>query len=136
MTTQNKKTDTYNQGTGRRKTAVARVRLFEKGTGILVNEKDYHDYFMRASLVRIASEALGIVQLEGKVKITVHVSGGGIHAQAEAIRHGITRALVEYNPEFRKLLRDAGFITRDPRMKERRKFGLKKARRAPQWSKR
>jgi small subunit ribosomal protein S9 len=126
----------YTEATGRRKTAVSRVRIFDEGSGIIVNNKDYHDYFPHDRLCRIVQSVLREADRENKGKITVLVTGGGAHAQAEATRHGIARALVEQNPELRKKLRVAGFLTRDPRMKERRKFGLKKARRAPQWSKR
>ncbi|TSC80184.1 MAG: small subunit ribosomal protein S9 [Parcubacteria group bacterium Gr01-1014_29] len=140
------KPEAYKQGTGRRKTAIARVRIFsakggsasggEKGAGITVNDKEYHDYFATEPLAQIVLKALSVLQLDGKIKVTAHVSGGGIHAQAQAVRHGIARALVAHNPDYRKKLRDNNLLTRDPRMKERRKFGLKKARRAPQWSKR
>ena len=136
MVTQKKtktSSDTYSQGVGRRKTAIARVRIFEKGTGIMINNKEYHEYFKHDALVHIINE---ILNKGASKKIHVHVSGGGIQAQAEAVRHGIARALVATNPEIRKELRSKNFLTRDPRMKERRKFGLKKARKAPQWSKR
>ncbi len=128
--------ESYTEGVGRRKTAVARARVFEKGSGITINDKDYLEYFKRESLARKVKEALEIMQKGYDKKILVHVAGGGIQAQAEAVRHGIARALVSANPEIRKQLRSQNLLTRDPRMKERRKFGLKKARRAPQWSKR
>ncbi|OGZ43737.1 MAG: 30S ribosomal protein S9 [Candidatus Ryanbacteria bacterium RIFCSPHIGHO2_01_FULL_45_22] len=128
--------ESYSEGIGRRKTAIARVRIFEKGTGITINNKDYRAYFGRESLARIVKEALETAHKDQDKKVSVHVSGGGIQAQAEAVRHGIARALVMANPEIRKELRSKNLLTRDPRMKERRKFGLKKARRAPQWSKR
>lgn len=133
--------ESYSEGIGRRKTAIARVRIFsskggEKGTGITINNKDYRAYFERESLARIVKEALEIAYKDQDKKVSVHVSGGGIQAQAEAVRHGIARALVIINPEIRKELRSKNLLTRDPREKERRKFGLKKARRAPQWSKR
>lgn len=131
-----KTTARYVEGVGRRKTSIARVRLVHNGTGIAVNEKDYRDYFPTQEMRSIVEAALKIMNLSGEMKVSVNVEGGGIHSQAEAVRHGIARALVEFNAEFRKQLRKAGFLTRDPRMKERRKFGLKKARRAPQWSKR
>ena len=102
----------------------------------MVNDTDYQDYFKRDALIQIVKEALGAVKNGEDVKVTAHVSGGGIKAQAEAVRHGIARALVAAHPELRKQLRAKNLLTRDPRMKERRKFGLKKARRAPQWSKR
>ena len=129
-------TDTYTEGIGRRKTAIARVRVFGKGTGITVNDKDYRDYFKRDSLVEKIHQGLKAARMDGKVKVNAHVFGGGIQAQAEAVRHGIARALVKAHPDIRTQLRSKDLLTRDPRMKERRKFGLKKARRAPQWSKR
>lgn len=135
----------YTEGVGRRKTAIARVRIFsakggsasggEKGAGIMVNNKEYHEYFKRDALVRMVKEALEATKDADK-KVSVHVSGGGIYAQAQAVCHGIARALVAINPEIRKELRSKNLLTRDPRMKERRKFGLKKARKSPQWSKR
>lgn len=134
-------TESYSEGVGRRKNAIARVRIFSaKGgsasAGITINNKDYRAYFEPESLARIVKEALETGYTDQDKKVSVHVSGGGIHAQAEAVRHGIARALVIINPEIRKELRSKNLLTRDPRMKERRKFGLKKARRAPQWSKR
>lgn len=140
MATTSKKTkqssDIYVEGVGRRKTAVARVRVYEKGAGITVNNKDFHEYFKRDELIKKVKEALETARMGDKVKINAHVRGGGIQAQAEAVRHGIARALVASHPDIRKQLRSKDLLTRDPRMKERRKFGLKKARRAPQWSKR
>lgn len=126
----------YSEGVGRRKTAVARVRIYEKGDGIIINNKDYRDYFRRESLARVVCEPLEVVHADGKVKVSAHIEGGGIQSQAVAIQHGIARALIKQDPQFRKQLRTKNLLTRDPRMKERRKFGLKKARRAPQWSKR
>lgn len=127
----------YFEGIGRRKTSTARVRIFNKGgESILVNEKKYSEYFPTQELRSIAEDALNKMKLPDKFKITAKISGGGIHSQAEALRHGISRALVKFNADFRKRLKKAGFLKRDPRMKERRKFGLKKARKAPQWSKR
>ena len=127
----------YFEGIGRRKTSTARVRIFNKGgEGILVNEKKYSEYFPTKELKSIVEDALNTIKLSDKFKVTVKISGGGIHSQAEALRHGIARALVKFNEDFRKRLKKAGFLKRDPRMKERRKFGLKKARKAPQWSKR
>lgn len=133
-------TESYTEGIGRRKTAVARVRIFsaksgEKSIGITINEKEYHEYFKRDVLARIVKEALEVTKNTDK-KVSAHVSGGGIYAQAQAVCHGIARALVAINPEIRKELRSKNLLTRDPRMKERRKFGLKKARKSPQWSKR
>ncbi|PJE64476.1 MAG: 30S ribosomal protein S9 [Candidatus Ryanbacteria bacterium CG10_big_fil_rev_8_21_14_0_10_43_42] len=129
-------TEPYTEGIGRRKTSVARVRIYERGTGITVNDKDYHDYFPGASLHHIVEEALKKTDLHQQKKVSVHVSGGGLYAQAEAIRHGLARALVLLHEDLKKPLRDLGFLTRDSRMKERKKFGLRSARRAPQWSKR
>ncbi len=127
----------YFEGVGRRKTAVARVRLFDKPEKkILVNEKDYKEYFPILSHQQKVVAPLKKVNCLGRFLVSVRVQGGGISAQSEAVRHGIARALVEFNPEFRKKLRRAGFLTRDPRMRERKKFGLKRARRAPQWQKR
>lgn len=126
----------YIEATGRRKTSVARVRLYTKGSGIIVNDKEYRTYFPTPALQKIVEAALDTMKLEGKLKISAHITGGGIHSQAEALRHGISRALTEFNGDFRKRLKKLGYLTRDSRMKERRKFGLKKARRAPQWSKR
>lgn len=127
----------YWQAVGRRKTATARVRLFTKGEkGMWVNGKPASEYFGHARLGKLADEALGAMNTGDRFRTTVKVSGGGLHAQAEAVRHGTARALVLFNQDFRKRLKRAGFLTRDPRMKERKKFGLKGARRAPQWSKR
>lgn len=128
---------TYFEAVGKRKTAVARVRLFTKGDKtILINDKDYKEYFSSLELKQIVDEALEKMKAFDKFKIIVRVKGGGVHAQAEAVRHGIARALIKFNPDFRKRLRQLGYLTRDPRMRERKKFGLKRARRAPQWSKR
>ena len=126
----------YIETVGRRKTSVARVRLFAKsGGGITINDKKLNEYFPTAELRGIVESPLKTAKME-KYEITVRLSGGGIHSQAEALRHGISRALIELNAELRKELKPPGFLMRDPRMKERRKFGLKKARKAPQWSKR
>ena len=127
----------YFYGTGRRKSSVARVRLFENGTGaITINGRDIDEYFGLDTLKLIVRQPLVTTDLVGKVDIDVTVSGGGVSGQAGAIRHGISRALVLLNPEDRASLKAAGFMTRDPRMKERKKYGLKAARRAPQFSKR
>lgn len=126
----------YFEAVGRRKTSVARVRLFTKGGDFIVNNKLYTEYFPTLELQKIAEDSLKKMKLFGRFKVTVKVTGGGIHSQSEALRHGLARALVKFNPDFRKRLKRAGFLRRDPRMKERKKFGLKKARRAPQWSKR
>lgn len=126
----------YIEGIGRRKTSTARVRISEGGRGIAVNGKDYSVYFPTLEMQKIVEGALREMNMEGKFGVEVKISGGGIHSQAEALRHGLSRALVIFNAEFRKRLKKAGYLKRDPRMKERRKFGLKKARKAPQWSKR
>ena len=127
----------YYQVIGRRKTSVARIRLFTQGDKtITINEKPYKEYFPGLDLQQIVDVALDRMKALDKFMVSVKVRGGGIHSQAEAVRHGISRALVKFNPDFRKRLRRAGYLTRDPRMRERKKFGLKRARRAPQWSKR
>lgn len=123
-------------GTGRRKTSVARVRLLPGNGKVLINSRDIDDYFGRAVLRTIMRQPLVITNTESKFDVMVNVSGGGPTGQAGAIRHGIARALLEVDPEYRSVLKKAGFLTRDPRMKERRKYGLKKARKAPQFSKR
>jgi len=127
----------YFEAIGRRKTSVARVRLFTQGEKlILVNEKPYQNYFPTVELQKIVVAPLEKMKSFDKFRILIKVKGGGIHSQSEATRHGIARALLEFNPDFRKRLRKVGFLTRDPRMRERKKFGLKRARRAPQWQKR
>ena len=127
----------YFYGTGRRKSSVARVRVYENGTGsIIINGRDINDYFGLETLKLIVNQPLGATNLVGKVDVVVTVAGGGVSGQAGAIRHGISRALLGLNAEFRPTLKAAGFLTRDPRMKERKKYGLKAARRAPQFSKR
>ena len=127
----------YFYGTGRRKSSVARVHLFENGTGkITINGRDIDDYFGLETLKLIVRQPLVATELLGKVDIEATVAGGGVTGQAGAIRHGISRALLLVNPEYRAILKKAGFLTRDPRMKERKKYGLKAARRAPQFSKR
>ena len=127
----------YFYGTGRRKSSVARVRVYENGTGsIIINGRDIDDYFGLETLKLIVREPLVTTAMVGKVASVVTVAGGGVYGQAGAIRHGISRALVLVNPEYRASLKAAGFMTRDPRMKERKKYGLKAARRAPQFSKR
>ena len=127
----------YFYGTGRRKSSVARVRVYENGTGsITVNGRDINEYFGLDTLKLIVNQPLITTDTVGKVDIVVTVAGGGVSGQAGAIRHGISRALILLNPEFRPALKAAGFLTRDPRMKERKKYGLKAARRAPQFSKR
>ena len=127
----------YNYGTGRRKSSVARVRVYENGTGsIIINGRDMDEYFGLETLKLIVRQPLVTADLLGKVDVVVTVAGGGVSGQAGAIRHGISRALLGVNPEYRPTLKAAGFLTRDPRMKERKKYGLKAARRAPQFSKR
>ena len=126
----------YYYGTGRRKDAVARVRLVE-GTGkITVKRKDLDDYFGLETLKVIVKQPLTVTNTTAKYDVISTVKGGGYTGQAGAIRHGIARALNEANSEFRPVLKSNGFLTRDPRMKERKKYGLKKARKAPQFSKR
>ena len=130
-------TKKYYYGTGRRKSSVARVRVYENGTGsIIINGRDINDYFGLDTLKLVVNQPLVTTAMVGKVDIVVTVAGGGVSGQAGAIRHGISRALILLNPEFRPALKAAGFLTRDPRMKERKKYGLKAARRAPQFSKR
>ena len=127
----------YFYGTGRRKSSIARVRVYENGTGaITINGRDIDDYFGLETLKLVVRQPLNTTELLGKVDVVVSVVGGGVSGQAGAIRHGIARALVTLNPEYRVALKAAGFMTRDPRMKERKKYGLKAARRAPQFSKR
>ena len=127
----------YQYGTGRRKSSVARVRLYQGGTGsITINGRDIDEYFGLDTLKLIVRQPLVATKTLGTVDIVCTVAGGGVSGQAGAIRHGIARALLQVNPEFRATLKAAGFLTRDPRMKERKKYGLKAARRAPQFSKR
>ena len=127
----------YFYGTGRRKSSVARVRVYENGNGsIIINGRDINDYFGLETLKLIVNQPLVAADLVGKVDVVVTVAGGGVSGQAGAIRHGLSRALLQLNPEYRATLKAAGFLTRDPRMKERKKYGLKAARRAPQFSKR
>ena len=127
----------YKYGTGRRKSSVARVHLFENGTGaITINGRDINDYFGLETLKMVVRQPLNSTDTLGKVDIVATVEGGGVSGQAGALRHGISRALLQVNPDFRPILKKAGFLTRDPRMKERKKYGLKAARRAPQFSKR
>ena len=127
----------YHYGTGRRKSSVARVHLFPNGTGsITINGRDIDDYFGLETLKLIVRQPLAATETEGKFDVLVNVHGGGYTGQAGAIRHGVARALLEADKEYRPVLKAAGFLTRDPRMKERKKYGLKAARRAPQFSKR
>ena len=131
------KPDRYFEAIGRRKTSVARVRLFTKGDKeFLVNDKSYQKYFQTVEDQETSVSSMKKMKCLDKFRVTVVVKGGGHTAQAEAIRHGTARVLVDFNNNFRKRLRKAGFLTRDPRMRERKKFGLRRARRAPQWAKR
>ena len=123
-------------GTGRRKKSIARVRVYA-GTGkITINERDIDDYFGLDTLKLIVRQPLTLTELTDKFDIVCRVTGGGVTGQAGAIRHGLARALLQYDESLRPVLKKAGFLTRDPRMKERKKYGLKGARRAPQFSKR
>jgi small subunit ribosomal protein S9 len=133
-----KKAEKYIESVGRRKEAIARVRLFESKTNsITVNDKPLAEFFKTEHLQTVASEALlGTEELTQKFEVTAKVNGGGIASQAESVRLGIARSIVKFNEELRKDLKKKGFLKRDPRAKERRKFGLKKARKAAQWSKR
>ena len=127
----------YFYGTGRRKSSVARVHLFENGTGaITINGRDINDYFGLETLKLIVRQPLVATETTDKYDVQVNVRGGGFSGQAGAIRHGISRALLQVDADYRPILKKAGFLTRDPRMKERKKYGLKAARRAPQFSKR
>ena len=127
----------YQYGTGRRKSSVARVRVYEGGTGsITINGRDIDDYFGLDTLKLIVRQPLTLTDTVEKFDIVATVAGGGVTGQAGAIRHGLSRALLQYSDELRPVLKKAGFLTRDPRMKERKKYGLKAARRAPQFSKR
>lgn len=132
----------YYEAVGRRKQSTARIRLFtcrpfkdEKGK-ILVNNKPYTDFFTTFELQQIVASALKKMKSLNRFEVTIKVKGGGIRGQADAIRHGLARALVKFNADFSKKLKRAGYLRRDPRKKERKKPGLKKARRAPQWKKR
>ncbi len=126
----------YFYGTGRRKSSVARVRVYP-GTGkIIINDRDIDDYFGLETLKLIVRQPLALTDTAEKFDIVCRVSGGGVTGQAGAIRHGLSRALLQYDENLRLTLKKAGFLTRDPRMKERKKYGLKGARRAPQFSKR
>ncbi len=123
-------------GTGRRKSSVARVYLVPGSGKITVNKRDIEEYFGLETLKLIIRQPLEVTGTTGKFDISINVCGGGTTGQAGAIRHGLSRALLVFNPELRPVLKKAGFLTRDPRMKERKKYGLKAARRAPQFSKR
>ena len=124
------------RATGRRKTSVAQVRLLSGNGKFIVNGRELEDFFGYETLRTVAKEPLTITETEGQYDVLVKVNGGGYTGQAGAIRMGLARALQEANPDFRAVLKKAGFLTRDPRMKERKKYGLKKARKSPQFSKR
>jgi len=127
----------YIEGVGRRKTAIARVRLMPDGTGVfLVNDRPWDAYFPTVDMQKSASDPFRITGTWGQYDVSVHVTGGGVHSQAGAVKLGVARALVKIDEKFRKSLRDTDALTRDPREKERKKPGLKRARRAPQWQKR
>jgi len=126
----------YYQGTGRRKSAMARVRLYPGDGSIIVNDKPVEEYFSRKRDILHLTEPLRVTATQDSFDLTVKVEGGGISGQAGAVRHGIARALLEANPNLRPTLRKGGFLTRDPRAKERKKPGLKRARKAPQYTKR
>ena len=123
-------------GTGRRKSSVARVYVTPGKGKITINKRDIDEYFGLETLKMVVRQPLAATETEGKFDITVTVKGGGVTGQAGAIRHGLSRALLEADADYRPLLKKEGFLTRDPRMKERKKYGLKAARRAPQFSKR
>ena len=124
------------QAVGRRKKAIARVRLIPGEGKIVINGRDIDNYFGLEPLKMTVRQPLALTALEGRYDVLVNVYGGGLSGQAGAIRHGISRALIKADPELRPAVKKAGFLTRDPRMKERKKYGLKAARRAPQFSKR
>lgn len=137
MTTKIKSSERYFEAVGRRKTASARVRITPTSKESLsINDKAVVDYFATVNLQNISTSAPSGAEIEQKFAVTVHVNGGGINAQAEAIRHGYSRALVKYDENLRGSLKKAGFLKRDSREVERKKPGLKKARKAPTWSKR
>ena len=126
----------YFYGTGRRKKSVARVRLYPGTGAITINGRDIDDYFGLDTLKLIVNQPFGVTGTQGKFDIICRVNGGGFSGQAGAIRHGVSRALIKADENYRASLKKAGLLTRDPRMKERKKYGLKAARRAPQFSKR
>jgi len=128
----------YFYGTGRRKTAVARVRLYPNGEGrVLVNGRQAEEYFgQRDTLIAMVRSPLKQLDATGRYDVSIRVMGGGVSGQAGAVRHGLARALTRADETFRPVMRRAGFLTRDPRMKERKKYGLKRARKAPQYTKR
>lgn len=123
-------------GTGRRKSSVARVRLYEGSGNVKVNGRLIDDYFGLDILKLVIKQPFSLTETEGRFDLVCNVCGGGVSGQAGAIRHGVARALLNFNPDLRGILKKTGLLTRDPRMKERKKYGLKKARKAPQFSKR
>ena len=129
-------TNPYFYGTGRRKKSVARVRVYAGSGKITINNRDIDDYFGLETLKLIVRQPLALTGTADKFDIVCNVQGGGVTGQAGAIRHGLSRALLQYDENLRPALKKAGFLTRDPRMKERKKYGLKGARRAPEFSKR
>ena len=132
-TTSNKK---YFYANGKRKTAVATVKLYKGSGKIAINDKDVTEYISIKALIGKIKEPFVLTGNDGKFDVVARVNGGGVNAQADAIRHGISKGLVVSNPDFKTTLKKAGFITRDSRVKERKKYGLKRARKAPQFSKR
>lgn len=130
------KAEKFLEAKGGRKTARAIARVLPQKTGVLINNKDYKEYFRTLKNQIVAVAPMELLKLSDKVSASVKVTGGGINAQAEAVRNAISRALVKFSNELKPTLRRAGFLTRDARMVERKKYGLKKARRAPQWAKR
>ena len=124
------------RGTGRRKTSVAQVRLIPGEGKVLINNRPLNEYFGKKTLEMVAKQPLVLTKPEGRYDVIANVKGGGVTGQAGAVRHGVARALLKADIELRPALKKAGFLTRDPRMKERKKYGLKGARRAPQFSKR
>ena len=137
MVTQAEPQTQYFYGTGRRKSAIAKVRIYpDDGTAIIVNDKPMEEYFNWLPWQSTVREPFATSGTVGRFRVMAKVAGGGVNAQAEAIRHGIARALVLFDPSLKPSLRRAGFITRDARVKESKKYGLKRARRAPQYTKR
>lgn len=134
--TAKEKPERYIEAVGRRKKAVARVRMYTRKQGITVNDKTVEQYFAVERFRKEVLKPFEVMKITDKLGVSAKVSGGGIMAQAEAVRHGISRALVKFNPLFKKRLHRLNFLTRDDRMVERKKYGKKKARKSPQWSKR
>ena len=133
----NKQTKNYNYAVGRRKSAVARIRYYQEGNGeIIINGRDYHQYFPYFQWQNIILSPLVLLGHQNKGKFSIKVSGGGSKGQSESIRHGLAKLMVAMHPDSRVVLKRAGFLMRDARVKERKKYGLKRARRAPQWQKR